>query len=108
MSAEHRIPFVLLLVGVLGLLATAMDVLHAPNWAWLGLVAGGLAHSLGWRAAGVRRVSARERRRHERRLRNAEKRERRLIRIARRTEARVKEVLDRGVDVSWAEKTAGA
>lgn len=98
----------LLLVGVLGLLGTAVGVLHVPGWAWLGLVAGGLAHSLLWRAAGVRRVSAAERRKHARRLRNAERRERRLIRIARRTEARVKEVLARGVDVSWAEKTAGA
>jgi hypothetical protein len=108
MSEESRIAFVLLLMGVLGLLGTAAGVFHAPSWAWLGLVAGGLGHSLLWRAAGVRSVSARERRKHERRLRNAEKRERRLVRIARRTEDRVKEVLARGVDVSWAEKTAAA
>jgi L-lactate utilization protein LutB len=108
MADEHRIPFVLLLVGVLGLLATGAGVLTAPSWAWLGLVAAGLAHSLLWRSAGVRSVSARERRKHERRLRNAERRERRLIRIANRTEQRVKEVLARGVDVSWAEKTAAA
>jgi len=108
MDTEHRIPFVLLLVGVLGLLATGVGVLSAPAWAWLGLAAGGLAHSLLWRAAGVRAVSAAERRKHERRLRNAERRERRLIRIARRTEQRVKEVLERGVDVEWAEKTAAA
>jgi hypothetical protein len=105
---ETRIPFVLLLVGVLGLLATGAGVLTAPSWVWLGLVAGGLGHSLLWRAAGVRSVSARERRNHERRLRNADRRERRLIRIANRTEQRVKEVLARGVDVSWAEKTAAA
>lgn len=98
----------LLLVGVLGLLGTAVGMFHAPSWAWLGLVAGGLGHSLLWRAAAVRRVSVRERRKHERRLRNAERRERRLIRIANRTEQRVKEVLARGVDVAWAEKTAAA
>lgn len=108
MDNAHRIPAVLLLVGVLGLVATGAGLLSAPAWAWLGLVAGGLAHSLLWRAAGVRSVSAAERRKHERRLRNAERRERRLVRIARRTEGRVKEVLARGVDVSWAEKTAGA
>jgi hypothetical protein len=108
MTDEHRIPFMLLLVGVLGLLATGAGVLTAPGWLWLGLVAAGLAHSLLWRTAGVRSVSANERRKHERRMRNAERRERRLIRIAHRTEARVKEVLARGVDVSWAEKTAAA
>jgi membrane protein implicated in regulation of membrane protease activity len=107
-TEDHRIPFTLLLMGVLGLVATGAGVLAAPAWAWLGLVAAGLAHSLLWRAAGVRSVSARERRKHERRLRNAERRERRLIRIASRTEQRVKEVLARGVDVSWAEKTAAA
>jgi membrane protein implicated in regulation of membrane protease activity len=108
MADEHRIPFVLLLVGVLGLIATGAGVLAAPGWTWLGLVAAGLAHSLLWRAAGVRSVSGRERRVHARRERNAELRERRLLRIAHRTEARVKEVLARGVDVSWAEKTAAA
>lgn len=108
MNTETRIPFVLLLVGVLGLLATGAGALSAPAWAWLGLVAGGLGHSILWRAAGVRKVSTTERRKHEVRLRNAERRERRLIRIARRTEQRVKEVLARGVDVAWAEKTAGA
>lgn len=108
MTEESRIPFVLLLVGVFGLLGTGAGVLTAPSWAWLGLVAAGVGHSLLWRAAGVRSVSARERRNHERRQRNADRRERRLIRIANRTEQRVKEVLARGVDVSWAEKTAAA
>lgn len=108
MSEESRIPFVLLLVGVLGLLATGAGVLTAPAWAWLVIAALGVIHSLGWRSAGVRRVSSKERRRNDVHRRNGERRERRIIRIARRTEDRVKEVLARGVDVSWAEKTAAA
>lgn len=108
MSEESRIPFVLLLVGVLGLLGTGVGVLNVPPWAWLALVAIGAAYVIGWRWAAVKRVSGRERRNHERRQRNADRRERRLIRIANRTEQRVKEVLARGVDVSWAEKTAAA
>lgn len=107
-TPDTRSHFVLILVGVLGLLATGAGVFQAPSWAWLVLVAIGAAYGVWLRQSEVRRVSGRERRNHERRQRNAERRERRLIRIANRTEQRVKEVLARGVDVSWAEKTAAA
>jgi hypothetical protein len=86
-----RLPLVLIAAGLLGLLASPW--LAVPAWAWLALVGGGLAHSLAWRAAGVRRVSARERRKHERRMKNAEIRERRLLRRADRMARRMKDVL---------------
>lgn len=101
-----HLPLVLVTAGLLGLLASPW--LAVPAWAWLALVGGGLAHSLAWRAAGVRRANARERRKHEVRLRNAERRERRLVRTALRTERRVKEVLARCVDMEWADATTRA
>jgi hypothetical protein len=90
----------LVAAGLLGLVASRW--LATPPWVWLAVVGGGLAHSLMWRAAGVRRVSARERSRNAVRLRNADRRERRLSRTALRTERRVKEVLERCVDMEWA------
>jgi len=87
----RRLSLVLVSVGLLGLLASPW--LTVPAWAWLALVGGGLVHSLAWRAAGVRRVSGRERRKHERRVKNAEIRERRLLRRTDRIARRMKEVL---------------
>lgn len=102
---KHAAPL-LVAAGLLGLAASPW--LAVPAWAWLAVMAGGLAHSIAWRRAAVRRVSARERRKHEVRLRNAERRERRLVRTALRTERKVKLVLERSVDMEWAERMAGA
>lgn len=64
-----------------------------PVWAWLVVGGGGLAHSLAWRAAGVRKVSGRERRAHAVRLRNADKRARRHLRATLRMKQDMKSVL---------------
>lgn len=94
--------------GFLGLAASPW--LAVPAWAWLALAGGGVLHSLAWRAAGVRRVSARERRKHAARLRNAERRERRHLRSTERLGRRMKQVLAEvreHPDLKWGEQVAG-
>jgi hypothetical protein len=100
-------------------LGTSMVVLGAlaivlpgapPPWVALALVGAGLAYSLAWRAVGVRRVSARERRKHAARLRNAERRERRHLRATERLGRRMKQVLAEvreHPDLKWGEQVAG-
>lgn len=84
---------VLSVVGVGGLLLASFTTSGPPAWVWLALIGAGLLHSLAWRAAGVRQVSARERRAHARRLKNADIREKRLLRKTDRLTRRMKEVL---------------
>lgn len=99
------------LIVAAGLVGLAVSPwLAVPAWAWLALVGGGLLHSLAWRAAGVRRVSVRERRKHAARLRNAERRERRHLRATERLGRRMKRVLAEvreHPDLKWGEQVAG-
>lgn len=93
MAADAYLGRVLVAVGVGGLLLASLTTGGTPAWAWLSVTGAGLLHSLAWRAAGVRRVSARERRRHARRLKNADIREKRLLRRTDKISRRVKDVL---------------
>ena len=109
MKTSRFMPAVLVSAGLLGLLLTGLQALAAPAWCWLVLVGGGLIHSLAWRAAGVRRVSRRERLRHEVRLRNAEKREKRHLQATLRVDRRMKKVLAEVRErptLEWGEKVA--
>lgn len=109
MRADSRITAALLISGVLGLLLTGGQLLSAPAWCWLALVGAGAAHSIAWRAAGVRRVSSRERRRNAVRLRNAEQRERRHLKASLRIERKLKLVLAEvreHPDLAWGERVA--
>lgn len=109
MRGGSRISVALLISGVAGLLLSGFQLLSTPPWAWLALVAVGAAHSAAWRAASVRRVSSRERRKHAVRLRNAERRERRHLKATLRLERKMKlvlaEVRERPT-LEWGEKVA--
>jgi hypothetical protein len=105
-----RLGPMLVVSGLLGL-AFSSFIGGPEAWAWLALMGGGLAHSLLWRAASVRRVNARERRKNAVRLRNAEKRERRHLRASLRIERKLKKVLAEvreHPDLPWGEKVAAA
>ena len=93
MASDAYIGRVLVGVGVAGLLLASFTSLGPPAWMWLASSCAGLLHSLAWRAAGIRRVSGRERRAHTRRIKNAEIREKRLLRRTDRIGRRVKDVL---------------
>lgn len=109
MNTARIMPAVLVSAGLLGLLLTGLQALAAPAWCWLALVGAGAAFPLAWRAAGVRRVSSRERKRNEVRLRNAARRERRLLRKVERVRQAQKETLaevHEHPDLAWGHKIA--
>lgn len=93
MDSDAYLGRVLAVVGVGGLLLASVTSGGPPFWVWLSIAGAGLVHSLAWRAAGVRRVSGRERRAHARRLKNSEIRERRLLKRTDRIGRRMKDVL---------------
>lgn len=93
MASDSIMGRVLAAVGVGGLLLTSLTAGGPPVWVWISLIGAGLAHSLAWRAAGVRRVSARERSKHALQLRNAARRERKHLKATLRIGRRMKAVL---------------
>lgn len=109
MRADPKIYMPLIVAGVGGLILSGLQLLACPAWAWLALVAGGLAYPVAWRAAGVKRVSSAERRRHARRLRNAERREKRHMKATLRVDRRMKQVLAEVRErptLEWGERVA--
>lgn len=92
MADDAYLGRVLVAVGVGGLLLPGFGW-GPPAWCWLAVAGAGLLHSLAWRAAGVRQVSGKERRANARRLKNAEIREKRLLRRTDRIARRCKETL---------------
>lgn len=111
MASDAYMGRALVAVGVGGLFLSTFLLGGPPAWAWLAAIGGGLAHSLAWRAAGVRRVSSRERRAHARRLRNSEIREKRLLRRTDRIGRRMKDVLSEVREhpgMPWAHEIAAA
>lgn len=92
MATDAYMGRALVAVGVVGLVLAGIPW-GPPAWVWLAVVSAGLLHSLAWQAAGTRRVSGRERRAHARRLKNADIREKRLLRRTDRIARSMKEVL---------------
>lgn len=111
MAPDSYMGRALVVVGVGGLVLASVFTGAPPAWAWLSIIGAGLLHSVAWRAAGVRRVSGRERRAHTRRMKNAVIRERRLLRRTDRIARRMKEVLAEVREhpgMSWAHEVASA
>ena len=111
MPDDSKIPQALLAAGVVGLILSGVQLLSVPAWCWLALVAAGLAHSIAWRRAGIRKVSGKERRKAGVRIRNAERREKRHLRTTLRLERKMKlvlaEVRERPT-MAWGTAVAGA